>query len=92
MSLKDGECTKLNLKPGAYQVLEVVPQDYNLTNVMGSITKNNATLNVGLGKEYRILFTNQYDEKGFYHSFGEIMLNIVSFCQNGGQLNGGEQS
>ena len=92
LSLKDGECTKLNLKPGDYQVLEVVPQDYNLTNVMGSITKNNATLNVGLGKEYRILFTNQYDEKGFYHSFGEIMLNIVSFCQNGGQLNGGEQS
>ena len=92
LSLKDGECTKLNLKPGSYNVLEVVPQDYNLTNVMGSITKNNATLNVGLGKEYRILFTNQYDEKGFYHSFGEIVLNIVSFCQNSGQLNRGEQS
>lgn len=79
--LKDDECKTLYLEPGTYNVYEVVPQDYNLISVVGSITDNNTSFNVGLGKEYGILFTNDYDKKGFYHTAGRIE-NIIRYVRD----------
>lgn len=68
--LKNDECKNAYLEPGKYKISEAVGQDYVLDSVVGSITSNNATLNVELGKDYEITFINEYKSHFFFHSVG----------------------
>ena len=74
--LEENTCKKVYLTPGNYNVLEVVPQDYDLDEVFGNITANNTGFKVGLGNIYAITFEHSYNKKGFYHSFGRVV-NII---------------
>lgn len=72
LALEKDECGVVYLEPGAYSITEVVGQDYTLTKVEGAITSNGASLNVELGHNYEITFTNKYQKYGFFHSYGRV--------------------
>lgn len=80
--LEENECQNLYLIPGEYNILEVIPQEYELTKVSGVINKNNSKFEVGLGQQYKVTFDHNYIQKGFYHSFGSI-INIIKNKING---------
>ena len=63
----------LYLEPGTYSVKELIPQEYNLQSVTGSITANNQSLTVVQGNSYQINFTNNFKTKGFMHAFGDVV-------------------
>ena len=76
--LGNQECQSIYLEPGEYNILEIVPQDYNLSSVTGSIIENNTSFSTGLGEYHKVTFYNDYEKKGFYHSFGRVV-NIIKY-------------
>ena len=74
--LKENECQNLYLIPGEYNILEVTPQEYELTKVSGITDDNDSSFEIGLGQQYKVTFDHNYIQKGFYHSFGSI-INII---------------
>lgn len=74
---EDNECAYVYVEPGKYQITEIVSQDYSLKDVEGSLASNGSTLNVKLGKEYIITFTNKYKKYGFFHSVGRVVNKIT---------------
>ena len=75
--MKKDECKSVYLNEGDFKVLEIIPQEYSLTGVTGSISSNGAVLNVSSGNEYKITFTNKFTQKGFYHSTGRAENKIT---------------
>ena len=74
--LNNGDCQTIYVSPGSYKITEIIPQEYNLKSVTGSITTNGGTLTVAKNADYQITFTNEFRKKGFYHSFGEVVNKI----------------
>jgi len=72
---EEKECKTLYVKEGKYKILEVVPQNYKLTSISG-IDTNGGELNIQLGSNYKVTFTNEYDGKGFFHTFGRVVNTI----------------
>lgn len=70
--LENNECKTASVIPGSYKIEEIIPQDYLLESVTGSITANATTLNVELGKNYEINFNNKYDGHFFFRSIGRV--------------------
>lgn len=79
--LEENECSIIYLTPGTYNVMEVIPQDYKLDSVIGSITENNSSFTTELGDVDNVTFNNSYSRKGFYHSYGRIV-NIIKYAIN----------
>ena len=63
--------------PAAYRIREIVPQEYEILNVSGAITSNASVLEVVSGQDYQITYTNSFKKKGFYHSFGRVVNQIL---------------
>lgn len=74
--LENNECLFASVLPGTYKIEEIIPENYTLENVTGSITTNSATLNVEFNKNYEITFTNKYAGHFFFHSMGRVE-NII---------------
>ena len=74
--LGSNECMNLYLEPGTYSVKELIPQEYNLQSVTGSITANNQSLTVVQGNSYQINFTNNFKTKKFMHAFGDVVNTV----------------
>ena len=74
--LGSNECMNLYLEPGTYSVKELIPQEYNLQSVTGSITANNQSLTVVQGNSYQINFTNNFKLKKFMHAFGDVVNTV----------------
>lgn len=72
LSIEGNECNYVYVSPGTYNVFEVIPQEFSLTNVSGAISENNKTFTVEYEKDYEISFTNEFKKKGFLHSFGRV--------------------
>jgi hypothetical protein len=77
----DGECKKIYLDPSKYKISEVIPQEFNIKQVTGNITSNNATLEIPEGtrnstNNYVITFINEYKKKGFFHSSGRVINKV----------------
>ena len=83
VTLENNECRTIYVNPSAYQVKEIVPQEYTIKTVSGAINTNGATLNVLEGQNYKITYTNEFRKKAFYHSSGKIINEIVQGVQNG---------
>lgn len=75
--LENNKCETLYLDPAIYYIKEIVPQEYKIKSVSGSITKNDSELVIESGKIYNITFTNEFVKKGFLHSFGRIVNKIT---------------
>ena len=75
--IKNNSCEDLYLQAGDYYIGEVVPQEYNLQSVTGSITSNFSKLTVQDGNNYTITFNNSFVRKGFYHSDGNVTNRIT---------------
>lgn len=73
--LKAGECQDIYLDTGSYKIRETVPKEYELT-ITGPVTENGATFKVETGKTYNFNFTNRYEAKGFFQTFGRIVNKI----------------
>ena len=73
---KDG-CETIFVDPSTYKVKEIVPQEYSIKSVVGAVTSNNANLVVAEGHNYEITYTNEFVKKGFLHSFGNVINQIV---------------
>ena len=76
--LEEDECKVLYLAPGTYQIMEIVPQEYNISSISG-IASNGGSLTVVQGQSYNVTFTNTFVRKGYYHSFGRIENNVSYF-------------
>jgi hypothetical protein len=74
--LEENTCKNVYLTPGEYTIDEVIPQEYELTNVSGVITSNSSSFEVDKGQEYKALFEHKYEKKGFFHIFGRVE-NII---------------
>lgn len=72
LSIEGNECNYVYVSPGTYNVFEVIPQEFSLTNVSGAISENNKTFTIEYEKDYEISFTNEFKKKGFLHSFGRV--------------------
>ena len=75
--LENNKCETLYLDPATYYIKEIVPQEYKIKSVSGSITKNDSELVIESSKIYNITFTNEFVKKGFLHSFGRIVNKIT---------------
>ncbi len=75
--IKENECRTITINQGTYIVNEIIPSEYQLESVKGSITSNNSELIVEDGNEYEITFTNKFKRKGFLHSFGTTINEVV---------------
>ncbi len=75
--IKENECRTIIINQGTYIVNEIIPSEYQLENVKGAITSNNSELIVEDGNEYEITFTNKFKRKGFLHSFGTTINEII---------------
>lgn len=75
--LKKDECMTHYIDPGSYNIKEIVPQEYNLHSVTGSINSNDSNLNVVQGNNYQINFENKFKSKKFMHSFGDALNTVM---------------
>ena len=78
MNLEKDECKTLYLDPASYTIKEILPQEYNLVSVLGSINTNGGQLTVEENKTYTITFTNTFVRKRFLHSFGRVVNQVGS--------------
>lgn len=83
INLSNNECTNIYLKPNFYNISEIIPQEFILKETLLIEENNNSkTLNnkeqieIEFGKNYQIIFKNQYKKKGFYHSDGRIVNKV----------------
>ena len=77
ISLEKGQCETAFVNPGTYNIKEIVPQEYKIKSVTGAITSNNSNLTVAIGQNYEITYTNEFVKKGFLHSFGRVVNQIL---------------
>lgn len=71
--LKNGDSVTLQkLAKGSYTITEVVPQEYTLSSVTGSITANGGSTTVGASNvNPSATFTNAFAHVGYFHSTSE---------------------
>lgn len=60
----------------SYKITEVVPQEYILESVTGDISGNGESIEVKLGENYAVEFTNKHQRKPYYHSDGRVSNEI----------------
>ena len=72
MTLKKDECDSVYVEPGTYAIMEIIPQEYEVSRIDGLYNYNDYKLDVYQGRDYTVTFTNKFRQKGFYHSFGRI--------------------
>ena len=72
MTLKKDECDSVYVEPGTYAIMEIIPQEYEVSRIDGLYNYNDYKLDVYQGNDYTVTFTNKFRQKGFYHSFGRI--------------------
>ena len=77
VTISKDECETIYVDPAAYRIREIVPQEYEILNVSGAITSNASVLEVVSGQDYQITYTNSFKKKGFYHSFGRVVNQIL---------------
>lgn len=75
--LEKDQCETVYVNPGTYKIKEVIPQEYSIKSVVGAINTDNANLVVELGNNYEITYTNEFNKRGFLHSFGRVVNKIV---------------
>ncbi len=71
--LSNDECSTINLRPGTYNISEILPQEYMVNSVTGNISSNNSNLVVSQGTNYQVNFVNKFKSKKFIHAFGRII-------------------
>lgn len=76
ITIKKEECSNVYVDPGKYSIEEIVPQEYEIDKVEGSITRDKEELNVIQGNNYNIRYTNIFTKKVFMHSFGRVV-NLI---------------
>ena len=54
------ECKTIYVSPSTYKIKEMVPQEYKIEKVEGSITSDNASFVVEFDKKYEITYTNSF--------------------------------
>lgn len=79
--LKNQECMNFYLDPGTYNIKEIVPQEYNIDSINGSISANDGNLTIVLGTNYQVTFNNNFKSMKFMHAFG----NISGLIEGGNQ-------
>ena len=77
ITLEKDKCDTVYLDPGTYKIKEIVPQEYKIKSVTGSITADDSNLVVKEDKDYEITYTNEFMRRGFLHSFGRVVNKIV---------------
>lgn len=77
ITLEKNECDTIFVDPSTYKIKEIVPQEYSIKSVNGAITSDNSDLVVEVGHDYEITYTNEFVKKGFLHSFGRVVNQIV---------------
>ena len=77
ITLEKDKCDTVYLDPGTYKIKEIVPQEYKIKSVTGSITTDDSNLVVKEDKDYEITYTNEFMRRGFLHSFGRVVNKIV---------------
>lgn len=76
--LNQNTCKAVNVSAGTYTILEVIPQEFTLDSVTGSITENGGTISVVDGTNYDVTFKNSFVKKGFFHSFGRVKNTVIA--------------
>lgn len=77
ITMDNDQCGTIFIEPGTYKIREIVPQEYEIISITGAITSNNENLVVELGKDYEIIYTNEFKKKGFLHSFGRVVNKVI---------------
>lgn len=77
IALEKDQCETIFVDPGTYKISEILPQEYQIKTVTGAINANNQSLVIEQGRDYEITYTNEFRKKGFLHSFGRIVNQIV---------------
>ena len=77
ISLSENTCKTLYLDPARYRVKEIIPQEYGLNRVEGSISSNNAEVPINAGASCQVTFTNRFIKKGFFHSIARKINRIL---------------
>ena len=75
-NLKKNECMTYYVNPGIYTVKEILPQEYSLKQITGNISTNGGSLTVTQGNEYEINFVNEFKNKKFMHSYGDVVNKV----------------
>lgn len=68
ITLSNNKCISINLIPGKYYINQVVSQEYNV--ISSDLVNDDNSLLIEKGKDYNISFTNKYNKKLFFHSYG----------------------
>ena len=76
VTLDRDECETIYLDPDTYNVKEIIPQEYEISEVSGSVMDDNSDLIVDLGKEYEITYVNKFIKKKYLHSYGRVVNQI----------------
>ena len=77
ITLEKDECETIFVDPSTYKIKEIVPQEYSIKRVTGTITSDGSNLIVAEGHDYEITYTNEFVKKGFLHSFGRVVNKVV---------------
>lgn len=73
--LKNNECKTISLNPNEYTIKEIVPQEYTIKNVEGA--RDGVSLRYFGNGSTKVTYTNEYNKKGFIHSFGRVINKIL---------------
>ena len=77
VKLKNDECRTLNMPPDTYTITEIMPAEYQLEKIEGAISSNGDQLEIIDDENYEITYTNVFKKKGFLHSFGTTINEIL---------------
>ena len=84
-------CKSIKTVAATYTIREYLPQEYALDSVTGgTVSADNTPFVATAAGQYSIIYSNEYDQKGYLHSFGYTLSNQaasavdVYFDANGG--------
>ena len=84
-------CKSIKTVAATYTIREYLPQEYVLDSVSGgTVSADNTPFVATATGQYSIIYSNEYDQKGYLHSFGYTLSNQaasavdVHFDANGG--------
>ncbi|MBR3322525.1 InlB B-repeat-containing protein [Candidatus Saccharibacteria bacterium] len=84
-------CKNIKTIAATYTIREYLPQEYVLDSVTGgTVNADNTPFVATATGQYSIIYSNEYDQKGYLHSFGYTLSNQaasavdVHFDANGG--------
>ena len=84
-------CKNIKTVAATYTIREYLPQEYILDSVSGgTVSADNTPFVATATGQYSIIYSNEYDQKGYLHSFGYTLSNQaasavdVHFDANGG--------